>query len=415
MVGLRALAFLGVSILSLVSAYPTTISDIESNHTHDADRYIVTLRTGLEYSAVEQHMRQAASLHARSHSPMVEMGRRWSIGAWNAYSCTMDTETLAEISTDDAVELVEPDSPISIMKHVTQVNAPWNLGAISHRMSNHIDYVYDSRGGEGTYAYILDTGILATHDEFEGRAQLGYNALDTPFVDDVGHGTHVAGTIAGKTYGVAKKAKIISIKILGRRVSYTSDFLEGYTWAVSNITLNEREEKSVISISAGGAARESINMAIDEAYKNGILTVVSAGNSNADAKNFSPASAQNAITVGSVGPNYARSTFSNFGELVDIFAPGEYVQSAFIHNDHDTKMAAGTSMATPHISGLILYLKSILPYRMKTPVDSVKELQQLATDGIILNVKGSKNLFGFNGNGVVIPTHSPQDLCDEDS
>ncbi|KAI1104796.1 oryzin precursor [Jackrogersella minutella] len=401
MVSLRCLALLSVTITCIVSARPPFIHANDDTG-RNAGRYIVTLRDGLEASAVEQHFQRATSLHARNTSPMVEMGRRWSIGSWNAYSCAMDGDTLAQINSDDAVELVEPDSPITLEKHITQENAPWGLGAISHREINHTDYVYDSRAGRGTYAYIIDTGLLTTHEEFEGRAALGYNAVDGPFVDDMGHGTHVAGTIGGKTYGVAKKANLVSVKIFTGGRSSMSDLLDGFNWAVGNITGENRQQVSVISISAGGEAREAVNRAVEEAYKQGVLTVVAAGNSDQDVQFFSPASAPSAITVGSISRGDSRSLFSNWGELVDIFAPGERIQSAWIRNSTDTNSLSGTSMSTPHISGLILYLKSIIPYRMKNPADSVKELQQLATTGVVRNSRSPHNLLGFNGNGVII-------------
>ncbi|KAL7624695.1 hypothetical protein AAE478_006265 [Parahypoxylon ruwenzoriense] len=202
--------------------------------------------------------------------------------------------------------------------------------------------------------------------------------------------------------GVAKKTNLISVKIFGQEDGRVSDFLEGFNWAVNNITEEKRQEMSVISVSATAQTRESINRAVEEAYRQGVLTVAAAGNFNRDAKYWSPGSAPNAVTVGSIGRSHSRSAFSNWGELVDIFAPGEDVKSAWIGNNQDAGIHSGTSMATPHISGLILYLKSIIPYRMKTPASSVHELMKLATNGDVRDAMGSANLIGFNGNGVVI-------------
>lgn len=158
----------------------------------------------------------------------------------------------------------------------------------------------------------------------------------------------------------------------------------------------------MINISAGTDTMEAVNRAVETAYKMGVLTVVAAGNKDQDANHHSPASAPYAVTVGSINRHHSRSGFSNWGELVDIFAPGEYVRSAWFGSNHSSVEMDGTSMAAPHISGLVCYLKSIIPYRMKTPGDSVRELQNLATDGVVGDPKGSKNLLGFNGNGVVI-------------
>ncbi|KAI1651334.1 oryzin precursor [Daldinia loculata] len=403
MIGLGKLALLGSAISSFVSARSIIFQEAD-NSNHNYRRYIVTLRDGLDASAVEQHIQRAAGIHARSSSPLVEMGRRWNIGSWNAYSCTMDGDTFTQISSDDAVELIEDNGTISLMKHTVQTDAPWGLADISHRTANNTDYVYDSNAGEGTYAYILDTGLLTTHEEFEDRACLGYNAVGGIFADDVGHGTHVSGIIAGKNYGVAKKAKLVSVKIFANARSYTSDLLEGIHWAVRNITAENRQSVSVINISAGGDTREAVNRAVEEAYKQGVLTIVAAGNYNEDARNYSPASAPSAVTVGSIGRDHTRSFFSDWGELVDIFSPGEDITSAWIKNNQDTASLDGTSMATPHVSGLILYLKSVIPYRMKTPGDSVDVLRELATDGVVGDPKGSKNLLAFNGNGVVMFT-----------
>ncbi|KAI1476531.1 oryzin precursor [Daldinia eschscholtzii] len=403
MIRLRNLVLLGFIVSSFVSARPLNPRE-EDDPNHSIGRYIVTLRGGLDPSTVEEHIQRAANIHSQSNLPMVEMGRRWNIGSWNAYSCTMDGETLVQIGGDEAVEIIEPDGEISLMKHIVQHDASWGLADISHRVPNHTDYVYDSKAGEDTYAYILDTGLLSTHEEFEDRAYLGHNVVGGVFADEVGHGTHVAGTIAGKTYGVAKKAKVISVKIFADNKSYTSDLLEGIHWAVQDITAQNRQSKSVINISAGGELRESVNRAVEEAYKQGVLTVVAAGNYNQDARGYSPASAPSAITVGSVGRDHRRSRFSDWGELVDIFAPGEHITSAWIETDQDTMSLSGTSMATPHVSGLILYLKSLVPYRMNTPGDSLNVLRELATDGVVRDPQGAKNFLAFNGNGIVIFT-----------
>ncbi|KAI6092983.1 oryzin precursor [Hypoxylon rubiginosum] len=379
MVGLGKLALLGAVLFNLTSVQSLPVQP-KDNQTDSSNQYIVTLRDGLDESAVEEHLERAVSLRALSDSSsVVELGRRWNIGSWNAYSCVMNNDTLTEMSRDDA-----------------------GLGATSHRVPNHTDYVYDSKAGEGTYAYIIDSGLLPTHEEFEDRAILGYNAVGGPFVDDTGHGTHVAGTIGGKTYGVAKKAKLVSVKIFRNGRGHFSDVLEGYQWAVYNITTENRQNVSAINISGGGGSLEALNRAVEEGYKQGVLTVVAAGNYDKDVQNYSPASAPNAMTVGSVGRNFKRSKFSNWGRLVDIFAPGEDIKSAYIGSNTDAQTHSGTSMATPHITGLILYLKSMIPYRTKTPVTTVWELQNLATDNIIKDTKGSKNLLGFNGNGIVI-------------
>ncbi|KAI0171719.1 oryzin precursor [Hypoxylon sp. FL1284] len=384
----RRLALLGILLSSIKPTRSSLVHGKDSSPS-DPGRYIVTLREGLGNSEIEQHLQQTTSLHSRSPSSLVELGERWNIGSWNAYSCTMDKDTLAKLSHDDVVQFVEPDG---------------GLSAISHRVpTNQTDYVYDTTAGEGTYAYILDTGLLTTHDEFEDRASLGHNVVGGPFIDDTGHGTHVAGIIGGKTYGVAKKTRLISVKIFKYGQGTAAAFLEGYHWAVHNITKQHRQDISVINISAGIQAHaKSINQAVEEAYKLGVLTVTAASNGNRDAQSHSPASAPNAMTVGAINRNLRRSSYSNWGSLVDIFAPGNRIYSAGIGSNHDVRLRSGTSVATAHITGLILYLKGLIPYRTKSPASSVRELQKLSTDNVIPNTRGSANKLGFNGNGVVI-------------
>lgn len=137
---------------------------------------------------------------------------------------------------------------------VTERRAPWGLGSISHRGGSSTDYIYDDSAGEGTYAYVVDTGILATHNEFGGRASLAYNAAGGEHVDDVGHGTHVAGTIGGKTYGVSKNAHLLSVKVFVGESSSTSVILDGFNWAANDIVSKNRTSKAAINMSLGMCA-----------------------------------------------------------------------------------------------------------------------------------------------------------------
>lgn len=226
------------------------------------------------------------------------------------------------------------------------------------------------------WAYVIDTGVYTQHSEFQGRAFLGYNAYPgVTNVDRNGHGTHVAGTIIGKTYGVAKWGNVMAVKvfdtgsvskftspqaftILTSWQSTTDIVLDGYNWAVTNITNTPgRTGKSVISMSLAGGKSDAFNTAVNNAYKKGVLTIVAAGNSGDDAAKYSPASAVNAITVGAIDNNNNRASWSNYGNVVDIFAPGVNIQSAWIGSNGSTNILSGTSMATPHVAGLALYLK----------------------------------------------------------
>lgn len=399
MVGFQQLAVLAASILPAVDAMPKPIPRPRVDQDIVPGKYIVTLQKGLDISTVESHMSFAAGVHARSNSGYWGVNKQWSLSRWNGYSAHFDDATIEQIRQDSNVLAVEPDRVRHLYALETQSNAPWGLASISHKSGNTTDYVYDEAAGEGGFAYIIDTGILDTHEEFEGtRGIKGYNAVDgTEFEDIDGHGTHVAGTICGKTYGVAKKATCVSIKVFNGGSATTETILDGYQWAVQNITGEGRAANSVISMSLGGGFSEAENNALEAAFDNGIVTVVAAGNDGQDASDYSPASSPNAITVGAADISNTRAEFSNFGDVVDIFAPGVSIKSAWIGGDSATDVLDGTSMATPHISGLVLYLKSIFPGELDSPDATTKKLKDLAISGI--QDPKSVDIRGYNGNG----------------
>jgi oryzin len=281
---------------------------------------------------------------------------------------------------------------------ITQNDSPWGLSSISHREPGYGDYHFDSKAGKDTWVYVVDTGVNVNHVEFEGRAFLGYNAFpDSPFVDTMGHGTHCAGTVASKAYGVAKKANIMAVKVFDNGGSSTDVVIDGYVWAVNNITNTpNRNTKAVISMSLGGGRSDAFNEAVQKAYNKGILTVVAAGNSQADANDFSPASAPNALTVGAIHSGNGKPDFSNFGSVVDIFAPGVDVQSTWIDSDTSSAWLSGTSMATPHVAGLAAYLMA--KEGIKKPAELTSRIKKLGTKDVLTDIgTGSPNLLAFNG------------------
>lgn len=257
-------------------------------------------------------------------------------------------------------------------------------------------YRYNRNAGTGTYAYVLDSGLNVEHVDFEGRGSLGYNPSGGYFVDTLGHGTHVSGTIAGRTFGVAKNASIISVKVFQEGASATSVILDGYSWAVNDILTKRREGKSVISMSLGGGFSGAFNDAINSAFDSGIVTVVAAGNEGQEAANFSPASAEGAITVGAIDSTWRMASYSNYGSAVDLFAPGSGIMSTWIGDEYATTTLSGTSMATPHVAGLVLYLQSV--EGLCTPVEITQRLLALATEGRVAGIGfGTPNLVGYNG------------------
>ncbi|KAK4222883.1 putative serine protease with a subtilisin domain [Podospora fimiseda] len=399
-----------VGLAFSVSALPVTKRAPEAI----PGKYIVTLKSGVPVSAVKTHLNWVRHMHSRSLSRRDESGieKIYNIKDFNGYAGSFDDATIDEIRNSDDVATVEQDMIWHLLdtptpKHrsnlTTQHDAPWGLGSISHRKPNFTEYIYDASAGEGTTAYVIDTGIRATHVEFEGRAHLGFNAF--PGADDNdnnGHGTHVAGTIAGKTYGVAKKAKVVAVKVFDYGASTTSIVLSGFTWAISNIT---SPTTSIISMSLGGPPSDAFNSAIASAFNYGVLSVVAAGNDGVDAAGVSPASAPEAITVGAIDINNEKPWWSNWGTRVDIFAAGVDVLSAWAGSDEDWYVAEGTSMATPHVSGLVLYLRGLEKRGagggvIRTVAEVVESVKGLGTRGVVKNRgTGSPDLVAYNGSG----------------
>ncbi|VUC22847.1 unnamed protein product [Clonostachys rosea] len=370
-------------------------------------KFIVVLKNNANASDVSSHISWVRSVHERSLTRREETGvdKVWN-NNFKGYSGEFDQETVKEIEENDDVIAVEPVQEIKISgaidarANIKQTNAPWGLGSISHRTPNWSEYVYDDSAGATTWAYVVDTGVYIQHGEFEGRAHLGYNAYPgTPFVDQHGHGTHCAGTIAGKTYGVAKKANIMAVKVFGSGGTTSTEILiDGFEWAVKNITNTPgRTGRSVISMSLGGGYSLATNTALKNAYNRyGILTVVAAGNSNLDAQNFSPASEPTAITVGAIDSRNRRASFSNTGRCLDLFAPGVDVLSSYIGHAQAWARYSGTSMACPHVSGLALYL--MRKEGLTSPAAVTKRIIDLATKNVVIDAgAGSPNLLAYNG------------------
>jgi oryzin len=215
--------------------------------------------------------------------------------------------------------------------------------------------------------YIIDTGILITHEDFQGRAQFGFKASSSWSSDDKnGHGTHVASTVGGVTYGVAKKVTLVAVKVLGDDGCGTNaGVIAGVDWAYGSHQARG-SKKSVANMSLGGGYSGALNTAVTSAMKGGLFMVVAAGNENADACNGSPSSAKDVITVGATEQGFptgdVRSYFSNYGVCVDIFAPGTEITAAWIGNTNRViKTISGTSMASPHVCGVAALITAADP------------------------------------------------------
>lgn len=366
------------------------------------NKYIVTLKTGADKSA---HMAWVSGIHARSlarrqsgSTPTTGVEKQYDINGFEGYAGEFDDTVIAEIKGRDDVDEVEADQIWTLNALVTQSSSTWGLSSISHKKIGQKGYIYDDTAGEGTFGYIVDTGINVNHVEFEGRASFGYSAVNgSSNADSVGHGTHVAGTIGSKTYGIAKKASLIAVKVFEGESSSTSTILDGYQWAVNDIRAKGRQDKAAINMSLGGAFSSAFNKAVKAAYAGGVVSVVAAGNENADASDSSPASAPEAITVGAIDKTGARADYSNFGSVLDLFAPGTDILSTWIGSNTATNTISGTSMATPHVVGLVLYLQAL--EGLSGPAAVASRLVELATSNIVTDVQGSPNKLAYNGNG----------------
>ena len=226
-------------------------------------------------------------------------------------------------------------------------------------------------------AYIIDTGIRTTHSQFGGRASVHFDALGGNGQDCNGHGTHVAGTVGGSTYGVAKSVTLRAVRVLGCNGSGTNS---GVIAGVNSVAQNHAA-RSVANMSLGGGASAALDSAINNLHNSGVSIVVAAGNSNANACNSSPARAPNAITVGSTTSTDARSSFSNVGTCLDIFAPGSSITSAWSTSNTATRTISGTSMASPHVAGVAALYRQAFPTASPTTVRNA--IVNNATTGVV--------------------------------
>ncbi|MEV2200933.1 S8 family peptidase [Streptomyces fradiae] len=302
--------------------------------------------------------------------------------ALNGFSASGLSETEAKrLAADPAVAKVVQNKKFTI--NATQDDPPsWGLDRVDQAdTAGDGKYTYPDGGGEGVTAYVIDTGVRVTHKDFEGRATHGFDAVDNDDTadDGNGHGTHVAGTIAGAAHGVAKKAKIVAVRVLDDSGSGTTDqVIAGIDWVTQNA-----QGPSVANMSLGGGADEAIDEAVRKAIAAGITFGVAAGNESSDAGQGSPARVEEAITVASSTRNDAQSDFSNFGSVVDIYAPGSDITSTWNDSDEGTKTISGTSMATPHVVGAAaVYLSG---HRDATPDQVATALVGGATTDKITN------------------------------
>ncbi|KAG9120561.1 subtilisin-like serine protease [Ceratobasidium sp. 392] len=314
------------------------------------------------------------------------------------YSAYLSDDIVAWLKRSPHVAMVVPDIPCS--GQLRQTDAPWGISRISRRSAlpsgssaNSVNYLYRWRwtpSEREADVYIVDTGANTDHEDFGGRARWGATFGEGyPDKDDNGHGTHIAGTVAGERYGVAKNASIIAVKVLGaNNRGYMSNVIAGVNWATEQALASRRP--SVINISiASDEPDPATDRAVTNAVNMGMHVIVAAGNTNQDYTVTSPARASAVTTVGATNIQderwfWSSNQGSNFGRGIDVFAPGEDITSAWIGSNSATNRITGTSMATAHVSGLVAYLLALEGSR--SPEKMRLRIQLLGSFGILTRI-----------------------------
>ncbi|KAH8666432.1 proteinase T-like protein [Xylariales sp. PMI_506] len=323
----------------------------------------------------------------------------WHNDNYKGFAASLDDAAVEAIRNHPDVEFVEQDAVVSINTYVSQSSPAWGIARISHKSLSTSTYVYDDSAGEGVCAYIIDTGILTTHNQFGGRATFLKNyAADGVNTDGNGHGTHVAGTVGGTTYGVAKKVSLYAVKVLNSQGSGTNaGVISGMNYVATDSQTRSCPKGAVANMSLGGSRSTAVNSAAAAMVQAGVFLAVAAGNDGQNAALSSPASEPSVCTVGATEKTDKLASYSNFGAVVDILAPGTNILSSWIGSNTATNTISGTSMATPHITGLGAYLLALSG--AKTPAALCAYIQSLATKNAVSGVpSGTYNYLAFNGN-----------------
>jgi len=359
--------------------------------------YIVVMRPGAPEDAPG-----AAKAAARSAGGRVRFSYD---AALPGFAATLPARALEAVARNPHVQYIEADQRIGVTD--TQGSPTWGLDRIDQRTLP-LDRGYTYPGtGAGVTAYIIDTGILGTHAEFGSRVAAGYSAVADGLgtTDCNGHGTHVAGTVGGTTYGVAKGVTLRPVRVLGCDGSgTTSGVIAGVDWVTAN-----RAGPSVANMSLGGVASSALDTAVQRSIDSGVAYAVAAGNEATDACAGSPARLPGALTVGSTTSSDARSSFSNFGPCLDLFAPGTGITSAWYTSDSATSVISGTSMAAPHVAGAAaIYLGS---HPTATPATVADTVVALATGNAVTGAgAGSPNRLLFSPTDGTTPPAATTNL-----
>jgi subtilisin family serine protease len=314
-------------------------------------RYIVVLKPGAAgtagIGASAQALAASAQTLAASAQALAGDGVERTYRTLSGFTARLDARQARRLAADPSVALVEQDRIVRTEK--TQKNPNWGLDRLDERsLPLSATYTAATRAS-GVRAYVIDTGIRIGHREFGGRATYGYDfvGLDRTAADCNGHGTHVAATIGGATYGVVKGVRLVAVRVLDcDGIGYLSDSIAGVDWVTENAV-----RPAVANMSLGGGYSAALDYAVEQSIDSGVTYAVAAGNESVDACDGSPADVPSALTVGATDKRDRRPEFSNYGSCVDIFAPGVGIRSATADSNTSTATWDGTSMATPHVAG----------------------------------------------------------------
>ncbi|MEW2394630.1 S8 family serine peptidase [Streptomyces sp. NPDC046862] len=357
------------------------------------DSYIVILKSDVAKAGSDQ-----GRALAKAYGATIE---RTYTKALNGYAVKATEARAKRFAADPAVTSVVQNRTFTI--DATQSNPPsWGLDRIDQAaLPLNQSYSYDDTAGEGVTAYVIDTGVRISHRDFGGRAFNGYDAIDDDNTaqDGHGHGTHVAGTIAGTTYGVAKKAKIVGVRVLNDSgEGTTAEVVAGIDWVTAQAV-----KPAVANMSLGGPVDTALDAAVRNSIASGITYAVAAGNESANASTRSPSRVAEAITVGATTNSDARASYSNYGTVLDLFAPGSSITSLWRTSDTATNTLSGTSMATPHVTGAAAL--HLADHPTDTPAAVEAALVDSATTDVVTSPgTGSPNrLLSVGGSGATVP------------
>jgi cerevisin len=429
------------------------LSSIDADHIPDS--YIIKFKDHVDDTSASDHHTWIQKIHDGPQDDYLELRKRsgddslvgkvfggmkhtFSIAdSFKGYAGHFHPDVIEQVRNHPDVEYIERDTVVHTMLPVdhqefvtedkcdgdTEKQAPWGLARVSHRdtlgFGTFNKYLYAEDAGEGVDAYVIDTGTNTEHVDFEGRAAWGATIPEGDADEDGnGHGTHCSGTIAGKKYGVAKKANIYAVKVLRSNGSGTmADVVKGVEFAAESHQKQVQDAKdgkrknfkgSVANMSLGGGKTSALDAAVNAAVKAGLHFAVAAGNDNADACKYSPAAAELPLTVGASDLNDDRAYFSNYGKCTDIFGPGVSIQSTWIGSPYAINTISGTSMASPHLCGLLAYYLSLQPARDSefslaaiTPKELKTSVISVATEGALSGLPDTDtpNLLAWNGGG----------------